>query len=87
MLVKSILVPLVDATAVPRTIFCVDDHTDPSAVNSTLPAVVGDTLAPSPPLAVGRVPLTPDANGKFVALVRFTEVGVPRSVTFPDALS
>ena len=28
-----------------------------------------------------------DANGKFVALVRFTEVGVPRAVTFPDALS
>jgi hypothetical protein len=49
MLVKSTAVPLVVATAVPRTIFCVDDHTDPSAVNSTLPAVVGDTLAPSPP--------------------------------------
>jgi hypothetical protein len=56
-------------------------------VNSTLPAVVGDNDAPSPPLAVGRVPLTPEANGKFVALVKFTEVGVPRAVTFPDALS
>jgi hypothetical protein len=87
MLVKSMLVPLVVATAVPLTIFCVDDHTDPSAVNSTLPAVVGDKDAPSPPLAVGRVPLTPEANGKFVALVKFTEVGVPRAVTFPDALS
>jgi hypothetical protein len=49
MLVKSMLVPLVDATEVPCTIFCVDDHTDPSAVNSTLPAVVGEMLAPSPP--------------------------------------
>ena len=44
MLVKSMLVPLVDATAVPLTIFCVDDHTDPSAVNRTLPAVVGAAI-------------------------------------------
>jgi hypothetical protein len=86
MLEKSMDAPLAE-TVVPRTIFCVDDHTDPSAVNSTLPAVVGEMLAPSPPLAVGRVPLTPEANGKFVALVRFTDVGVPSAVTFPEALS
>ena len=48
MLVKSTDVPLAE-TDVPRTIFCVDDHTDPSAVKITLPAVVGVRLAPVPP--------------------------------------
>jgi hypothetical protein len=55
--VRVVLLPDVDPVNVvrevendvPRTIFCVDDHTDPSAVNSTLPAVVGEMLAPSPP--------------------------------------
>jgi hypothetical protein len=49
MLVKSTAVPLVVATAVPRTIFCVDDQFVPSVLNIVLPAVVGETLAPSPP--------------------------------------
>jgi hypothetical protein len=44
--VNVMLVPLVEATDVPCTIFCVEDHTDPSAVNSTLPAVVGGMLDP-----------------------------------------
>jgi hypothetical protein len=54
--VTVIVVPLIDAVKdavdeyeAPRTIFAVEDHTDPSAVNTTFPAVVGDTLAPSPP--------------------------------------
>ena len=84
MLVKSMRVPLVDATDVPRTIFCVDDHTDPSAVNSTLPAVVGEMLAPSPPFAVGNVPETPVARGKLVAFVNAIDAGVPNAVTLPE---
>jgi hypothetical protein len=75
-LVKSMLVPLVVGTDVPRTIFCVDDHTDPSAVNSTLPAEPTDVRL-VPPLAIGKVPVTPVVNGKPVALVRVADVGVP----------
>jgi hypothetical protein len=41
--VKSMLVPLVDATAVPDTIFAVEDHEVPFVVNRTLPVVVGET--------------------------------------------
>jgi hypothetical protein len=55
--VTVIVVPLMEAvkevvvvdTDVARTIFCVDDQTDPSAVKITLPAVVGDRDAPVPP--------------------------------------
>jgi hypothetical protein len=43
------LVPLVEATAVPRTIFAVDDQFAPSVENIVLPAVVGDRDAPVPP--------------------------------------
>jgi hypothetical protein len=84
MLVKLMLVPLVVATVVPCTIFCVDDHTDPSAVNRTLPAVVGEMLAPSPPFAVGKVPETPVARGKLVAFVNAIDAGVPNAVTLPE---
>jgi hypothetical protein len=76
MLVKSMLVPLVEATDVPRTIFCVDDHTDPSAVNSTLPAEPTDVRL-VPPLAMGKVPVTPVVKGKPVTLVSVPLEGVP----------
>tara|TARA_R110000868_G_scaffold22905_1_gene93432 strand:+ start:181 stop:531 length:351 start_codon:yes stop_codon:yes gene_type:complete len=92
--VTVIVVPLIEAVNdavveydVLRTIFCVEDHTDPSAVNSTLPAVVGEMLAPSPPLAIGSVPVTPVDNGNPVALVSVAETGVPSAVMFPDAFN
>jgi hypothetical protein len=76
MLEKSMDAPLAE-TVVPRTIFCVDDHTDPSAVNKTLPAEPTDVRF-VPPLAMGKVPVTPVVKGKPVALVRVADVGVPR---------
>ena len=35
-------------------------------------------VAPVPPLAIGRVPVTPVVKGRPVALVNVTDVGVPR---------
>jgi len=47
-------------------------------VDSTLLPDPVDVVTPVPPLATGRVPVTPEVRGKPVALVRVTEVGVPR---------
>jgi hypothetical protein len=40
-----------------------------------------------PPLAIGKVPVTPVVRGSPVALVRVADTGVPRAVMFPDAFS
>ena len=79
MLVKSTAVPLVVATAVPRTIFAVDDQLVPSVLNIVLPAVVGETLAANPPLAIGNSPVTPVVRGNPVALVSVPLDGVPNA--------
>jgi hypothetical protein len=71
------MVPLVVATAVPRTIFCVDDQFVPSVENIVLPAEPTDVRL-VPPFAMGRVPVTPVVKGKPVALVKVADVGVPR---------
>ena len=84
MLVKSMLVPLVVATAVPLTIFAVDDQFVPSVLNIVLPAVVGDTLAANPPFVIGNNPVTPVARGKLVAFVNAIDAGVPSAVTLPE---
>jgi hypothetical protein len=70
--------------AVGRSIFCAEDHTDPSAVNKTFPADPTDVRF-VPPLAMGKAPVTPVVKGRPVAFVRVAEAGMPRAVAFPDA--
>ena len=63
------------------------------ADNTTLPVPVDD-VTPVPPLATGKVPVTPEARGKPVAFVSTTVLGVPKagvvnvgeveSTRFPD---
>ena len=38
----------------------------------------GVVVSPVPPLAIGKVPVTPVESGKPVAFVKVTDVGVPR---------
>jgi hypothetical protein len=47
-------------------------------VESTLFPEPVDVVTPVPPLATGKVPVTPVVKGRPVALVSVTEVGVPR---------
>lgn len=42
-------------------------------------------VIPVPPLATGKVPVTPVVKGSPVALVNVAEAGVPRAITFPEA--
>lgn len=76
------LVPLVVATAVPLTIFAVDDQFVPSVENIALPAVVGDRDAPVPPFAVGRM-VVPWMLVEPVQVAICPFVGVPVIVTPP----
>jgi hypothetical protein len=76
-LVKAAAVVPEGATEDDCTIFAVDAQTDPSSVKSTLPAEP-TVVRLVPPLAMGKVPVTPVVNGKPVALVRVADVGVPR---------
>lgn len=46
--------------------------------NTTLPEPV-DVVTPVPPLATGKVPVTPVVKGKPVALVNTPEAGVPNA--------
>jgi hypothetical protein len=41
--------------------------------------LAADVLAPVPPLAIGRVPVTPVLRGSPVALVNVSDVGVPKA--------
>jgi hypothetical protein len=72
--VRGRLVPLVRITAegVPR--FGVVRTGDPD--KTTLPVPV-DVVTPVPPLATGRVPVTPVVSGSPVAFVRVAAEGVP----------
>jgi hypothetical protein len=83
--VTVIVVPLIEAVNeavveydAPCTIFAVDDHTDPSVVNNTLPAEPTDVRL-VPPLAMGKTPVTPVVKGKPVTLVSVPLEGVPRA--------
>ena len=80
--VNVMLVPLVEATEVPCTIFCVDDQFVPSVENIVFPAVVGDNDAPVPPLAVGRI-VVPWRLVEPVHVAICPLVGVPVIVTPP----
>jgi hypothetical protein len=44
-----------------------------------------EEVTPVPPLATGRVPVTPVVRGKPVALVSVAEAGVPNAVALPEA--
>ncbi|NBS67371.1 hypothetical protein EBT31_00455 [bacterium] len=73
--VVAICVVLVPAVAVvdsgvPVSVGEADKTTDPVPV---------EEVTPVPPLATGKVPVTPVVRGKPVALVRVTEEGVPRT--------
>jgi hypothetical protein len=46
-------------------------------LNTRLPVPV-DIDVPEPPLAIGKIPVTPVVKGKPVVLVKTPEVGVPR---------
>jgi len=84
MLVKSMVVPEVDATAVPDviTLDAIDDSTAPLIVGpvpNTLAPEPVEVVTPVPPLATGSVPVTPVVSGKPVALVSVPELGVPKA--------
>lgn len=48
-----------------------------------VPATRFGVAVPLPPLATGRIPLTPVVSGNAVALARFPDAGVPNAV--PEA--
>ena len=87
MLVKSIEVPDVEATAVPEVITDALITGVPvmvgleivGAVPSTLAPEPVDVVTPVPPLATGSVPVTPVVNGNPVAFVNVPELGVPKT--------
>jgi hypothetical protein len=91
MLVKSMLVPLVDATAVPRVIILAPITGVPFIVGlvivglvmvglvlKTLFPVPVDVETPVPPFATGKIPVTPVVNGNPVTYVIVPLVGVPK---------
>lgn len=79
---KSITVPDVDACAVAdvSTLLAIDVRTAPEMLgevpNTTAPLPVED-VTPVPPLATGRVPVTPVVIGRPVQVVNTPLVGVP----------
>ena len=79
------IVPLMLMEAVPVRLVTVPLLGVPSAgvtrvgeVFSTTEPVPVDVVTPVPPLATGKVPVTPVVNGKPVALVSVTDCGVPK---------
>jgi hypothetical protein len=87
MLVKSIEVPDVEATAVAEVITDAPITGVPVMVGLEIVGPVPSTLAPEPvdvvtpvpPLATGSVPVTPVVKGNPVAFVNVPELGVPRT--------
>ena len=51
---------------------------EPSVVAPKFVRAADAVVAAEPPLAIGRAPVTPVVKGKPVALVKVTEVGVPK---------
>lgn len=47
-------------------------------IDTFVPATKEGVAVPVPPLATGKVPVTPVVNGKPVAFVKVAEVGVPK---------
>ncbi|NBS75392.1 MAG: hypothetical protein EBT78_17635 [Betaproteobacteria bacterium] len=57
------------------------DEGVPKKVATPVPKLV----MPVPPLATGKVPVTPVVKGSPVAFVSVAEAGVPRAIAFPEA--
>jgi len=74
--VKGNPVALVNVTdvGVPKT-----GVTSVGLVDNTLLPEPVEVVTPVPPLATGKVPVTPVVNGNPVALVNVTDVGVPKT--------
>ena len=59
--------------------FVIVNKLAPSVVAPKAVRAVAAVVAPVPPLAKGSVPVTPVVKGKPVALVKTTELGVPKA--------
>ena len=80
-----VTLPAVRPAAVPVMFVPINALGVPSAgvtsvglVDNTVEPVPVLVVTPVPPLATGNVPVTPEPNGKPVALVNATDVGVPK---------
>ena len=57
----------------------------PVVIPPKLDKAVAAIVAFVPPLAIGRVPVTPVVSGNPVPFVRVTDAGVPKAIALPLA--
>jgi hypothetical protein len=85
MLVKSMLVPLVDATDVPETIFAVEDHVVPLVLKGMFPVAVGAAATTAtPPTVVAPVSVEVPVTVRFAPAVTLPLESLTRFVVALD---